>query len=239
MCNRCVVVLLLLFGACSALVAQFEGRIEMKITSYEDGKPQSMNMTLFVKNDLLVSDMEGEKNGGKIIIRGDKQLMWIVNDEHKMYLEMSLKENKVKKELPSSEKSKFNMRKTGGTKTILGYECEEWVAEEGDEVTTMWGTTKLGNIYQGIAKAMGNLGELGSGAGVERWQKEILDKNFFPLKVEIKEKGRTTSSQEITKVESKTLPASMFAPPEGYQKQSLDFDINKMMQHMQQENEKD
>jgi hypothetical protein len=214
--------------------AQFEGNLQMKMKTYEGEKSQVASATMHVKQDLLAMDTEGEE-GGKIIFRGDKQVLWIVNDEQQMYLELSLKDKTTKKEQPQAERSKSNVKKTGRTQTILGYECEEWLAEDGNEVTTMWGTTKLGNIYQGIVKAMGGMGGPGSADNMPDWQKEIMDKNFFPLKVEVKKNGKTTSSQEITKVEPKALPASMFEPPAGYQKQALDFDIQKMMQQLQQE----
>lgn len=237
MLRRSVVVFALLVVVSVMLQAQFEGNIAMQMTSFENSKPQVTNAKMHVKNDLLLLETEGEEEGGRVILRGDKQVLWVIADEHQMYLEISLKEHSEKKVQPHKEKMTSNVKKTGKTQMLLGYECEEWVAEEGEEITSVWGTTKLGNIYQGIAKAMGGMSGMG-GEGEENirdWQKEILEKNFFPLKVEVKENGKMKSSQVITKVEPKTLPVSMFEPPVGYQKHSMDLDLQKMMKQMQQQ----
>lgn len=227
--------------------AQFEGAIDMIITNYIDGKPEQMLSTMFVKKDMLAAQMQGEKKemgGGKFIFRGDKQLLWIVSDEEKMYVELSLKdkgEDTKSREAETKEKkkSKSSVNKTGKKQTILGYSCDEYEIKEDNEVTSLWGTAKLGNIYEGLAKSMGKMAGAKGGVEMEEWETELMKMNLFPLKIVTTKDGKVTESQEVTKIEAKSLQATIFEPPVGYQKQSMNFDMQEMMKQMQEQMKKE
>jgi len=238
-----VAMLALLLCPMFSALAQFEGLVDMKITSFSKGKPEEMQMSMSVKKDLMAMDIKGKGDeGGRMIIRADKKVMWMVRDQEKMYLEFPLKENSVKSGKAAAQ-GKSNAKKTGKTQTILGYECEEWVTEDGDAVTSMWVTSKLGNLLEGFTQAMGKLSGMGGGAAAEPsgWKGEMAKMKMFPLKTETTKNGKPAESMEVTKVEQKTLPQSTFEAPSGYRKQSLDFDMNKMMEQMQKQmqNKKD
>ena len=210
----------------SAMLAQFEGTIDMKMVSQRDDKQAEMLYTMYVKKDMLAADVKGQDEsmgGGRFIFRGDKKVFWIINDQEKNYLEMSFKEDQRdtgKGEMKKHKKEKINIHPTGKTQTILGYACEEWEMKEGDEVKSVWGTKKLGNVYEGIAKSFDQLGKRGSKEDEDEWV-QLAHMDIFPLKIVSAENGKVQETQEVTKIESKALPASMFEPPSGYKKHSF------------------
>ena len=223
----------------SMATAQFEGVIDMKATVTVKGKPRDILYNMSVKKDMIAFDMqavEKEIGGGKFIYRGDKKVLWILNDKEKNYLEMPLKDeegtqNEAREK--GSKNGRDEVHKTGKTEKILGYDCDEWVADSKDGTTSMWGTSKLGNIYGGLAKALGQMGHgKMKNSGME-WERGLQEMNMFPLKIVHSKEGKIVASQVVTKLEPKTLAASLFEAPEGYKKQSLDFDMMKMMKDMQ------
>src|ERR1051326_8848069 len=87
-----VALLLFLFRALPAL-AQFEGIIDMKMTRHVEGAPRSVSYSMSVKGEMLAAQAgegEGSEAKGKFIFRGDRKVMWVVDDQAKTYLEISL-----------------------------------------------------------------------------------------------------------------------------------------------------
>jgi hypothetical protein len=58
---------------------------------------------------------------------------------------------------------------------------------------------------------------------------------MFPLKLVTARNGVLYETQEVTKIEAKKLPAALFEPPRGYKKEALQFDMEKVLKQMQQE----
>ena len=73
--------------------SQFEGSITMKISTYSEADTSRIAYTMAVKNDMIAISATGgpaQMEGGNFIIRGDKRLMWIINDQGKNYVEFPL-----------------------------------------------------------------------------------------------------------------------------------------------------
>jgi hypothetical protein len=222
----------LLTGMIQISFAQFEGVIDMKVTMMEDGKPQVMEYSMMVKKDLIASQIKsvsGSEGGGKFIFRGDKKLLWIVNDAEKNYLEISLNDADKKKANNQEDKNKSKVTKTGKTEKILGYLCDEVIVEEGKEVTHIWGTSKLGNFYQDLMKSFGSMAGDSDPKQKGGWETELEALKLFPLKIISKENGSVTQTQEVTKIESKTVSSKIFDLPAGYEKIPMGLDMQEMM----------
>ncbi len=100
---------------------------------------------------------------------------------------------------------------TGRKETVAGYECEHAMAPEDDGTRTDVCLAKgLGTFVQ-----MNGLGRGRGGPQAGGWEGYLG--NDFPLKVQ--QGGRTM--MEATKIEKKTLDASLFTIPDGYQKMSM------------------
>jgi hypothetical protein len=236
-----LLILCAFFFSLSAARAQFEGVIDMKMTMTVEGAPREMMYSMSVKKDMMAADVKGtgeEMQGGKFIFRGDKKALWIVNDAQKSYIEISLNDSdKSKKpgESDEAEDPEVTLHKTGKTQTILGYSCEEWVAEDRSTVSNIWGTTRLGNIYEGLSKSfgeMGGMGKLHRGGG---WESKLADMKVFPLKIVTSKDGQEQQTQEVTRIQKKSIASSVFDTPAGYEKQSLDLDMGKMMKDLQEQ----
>lgn len=222
------------------LLSQFEGAIDMKVVS--KGKvPQEMIFEMLVKKDMVASRMSGAGMKGedaRMIYRGDKEILWIINDGEKSYLEIPMKDadgSPAASEMNNAAADP-GMRKTGKRQTLLGYSCEEWEVKSGDETISIWGTDALGNFYESLSRSFGKMGKSGQGGSEGRdWSTRISKMNVFPLKIITSKGGKEREVQEVTKIEKKSVASSVFNPPATYEKQSIDFDIQKMVEEAQKQ----
>lgn len=246
-----LLVCLLVLCFWSGVRAQFEGEIDMKITSNEEGQSQVTNISMLIRNELMstrVNSEGGPGRTGRIIVRGDRKLLWIVDDQRKVVIERSLEGNKQQDSMKQADSlSKPNIRKTGKTETLLGYPCEEWVVAGEEGETSVWCTPKLGDVYKGFSKSFGEMRKMRMRRSSSDWQNDFMDKNLFPLKSVTTKDGKVKSTQEVTKIEQKKIADPVFEFPEDYKKESFNMDVNKTMdqlremmrQRMQEKEKKD
>ncbi len=148
-------------------VYEFDGYVEMLITDYKEGKEeQKVTYTTFIdsktldyglefsepgsegtstiifdtENSLMLTLAEdgGEKNGFAVSFTPD-QAEAISDDFSEESNNSELVDENVETEVYDPYKS----YKTGKTKKILGYNCEEYVIEDDNVVSTMWITDDL------------------------------------------------------------------------------------------------
>jgi hypothetical protein len=110
-----------------------------------------------------------------------------------------------------------SIKATGRTETVAGYTCEWYVMGEKEESQVcaakglgffMYGQSPMGRG----AGSMDALAGLGANADIVKLFKD----GFFPLKMAQNRGGKTQVVMEATKVEKKTLDASLFVPPPDY-----------------------
>ncbi|HUN64540.1 MAG TPA: DUF4412 domain-containing protein [Bacteroidota bacterium] len=235
---KIVSVIGLMMIACSAVFGQFEGVIDMKSTRGDGPDQKIVSTTLMLKGERIATTTAGMGRDGKevkLIYAGDKNLIWMIDDSRKVYTEIALDSLPVPG-TPDKEKKHSMPQKTGKSMTILGYACDEWVVEDSSMETHLWATQKLGGLYEGFTKAIGNLMNRGRGnAGLQGWQKEFMAMKAFPLKTERYKGGKLSDVQEITRIDEKTLAQSLFETPAGYTKQSLPTGMSKMIDQMRQQ----
>jgi hypothetical protein len=214
-------IVLILCGAITSAFPQsdFEGIIESKnITLDERGKPQEFTMTMFIKQNMvrIQTSAIGSTPSSVMIYRGDKKIVWMVNDGEKSYFEIAQDQQAAQIYSPSGAVTKPTMKLTGKTKQILGFECEGIRVTTGETQTEIWATKSLGNVYKTISHVLGGeAGGLGDG-----WEEKVMGMGFFPLSAATKMEGKVFESQEVTKIEKKALPPSMFELPAGYKKEA-------------------
>ncbi len=233
-------IFLLLFHA-PVLRAQFEGLISMQARSYSETETTTVAYTMSVKNDMLSIITTGgakDAQGGSFIIRGDKRLMWIINDEGKSYVEFPLiDDTSTSTKAPPKELKPAGSRltKTGKTKKILGYACDEYVGSTDEETSTIWASSKLGKVYDGLFKSLNQLNradEAGSAGG--DWQADLVKLKVFPLSITTRRNDVVAETQDVLSIATKSMPHSVFEPPAGYTKQSMQNQFEEMMKQMQE-----
>ena len=211
---------LITLGAFPA-AAQFEGSVTWAV-----GKKQTP-MTQTYKGTMVRSDMTGERGrSGAMIIDGAAKTMTMVMSEQKMYMKWDLQQmgQQMQNEHPTRKTPKIT--DTGKTETIAGKSCQVYrYAEEAD---------KPENMEMCVAKGMGNFmagrSPMGRGEGDGDDVSEIANNpeflklykdGFFPLRIS-RIKGETVTTQMIaTKIEPKSVDASLFQVPADYQEMKM------------------
>jgi hypothetical protein len=205
-------------AAAPASAADFEGRIDMKMSSPSAGQDASITMGIYIKEPKLraeISVTPGGTAGGQsfstimitdIVTRENI----VILPAQKMYMVTQDKDGGAHASPPDAD----SYKPTGRTDTILGRRVEEYASAGGDEYTEMWLVRDLGAFRMAG-------GGLDATARKKSWEKYLADNGLFPLKVtSYKKKGdkQVIYQLEVVKIEKASLPASLFTPPADYKK---------------------
>ena len=210
--------LLVLFFTCGTLHAQFEGVIETSnTTTDETGAEQHYTMIMWIKGTMakITNTATPTTPASTMIYRSDLRVIRILNDENKTYFEIP--QGKSKDEDSGEGGKPAAIRKTGKTKKILGYRCDQYLMREEDMETEIWGTKDLRGLSSALAKA---LGEERAGQG-EAWNDELTRLGIYPILANTRIEGKVVESQEVVRIEKRSLPDDLFSLPAGYKKQSV------------------
>lgn len=215
-----LLVIAALFATASLSAKQFEGTIKMKLT---DGRSKAMPLEYSIKGGLLRTDIQAEEGmTATMIMDIAKDEMIMLMPGQPMYMVMPIKQTAAKASGHAGEEPE--LVKTGETEVILGYTCTKYLAKSKEAVTELWVTEEIGG-FLGLGNSMGAGGQSAAPTGGAGWEKALVGKNFFPLRVASAPGSKQKFRMEVTAIEPKSLPASFFAPPAGYQK----FDMGGMM----------
>jgi hypothetical protein len=206
-------ILILFIFVTTSLVAQseFQGKVKFKIS---DDEQTSSEMEYLIKDNKFRINMQSPVETS-VIFKDDKVtvIMWDQNQ----YIEMpkSIMENFGKKAMQNSEDKEdidFEKYKTGKTKTIQGYTCENWLYNDGEGTFEIWATNDLGNFifFQNpFAPQPG-------------WYSKVSNKGFFPMLMEAKDKtGKVVFKYETTEVNETNLNNSNFEAPANLSKMTI------------------
>lgn len=202
----------------SANFAQsFEGKIQFKMTH----EGEAVVIDYFMKDNNIRMEL-GNNKEAVFIKNKDKSI--VLMPEQKMYMDLDNSIfNKIKnmaganKEAENDEKDfDINKYRTGKTKTILGYDCSQWIIkdkDDGDEVEA-WVTDELGN-FMFMKSPMG-------GGFSPGWSSSVKNNGFFPILVISKDsEGNETSRFEATEISKQSLQNSLFAPPANFEEMKI------------------
>ncbi|MEE9432254.1 MAG: DUF4412 domain-containing protein [Melioribacteraceae bacterium] len=214
-----VMILSVLFYSTSLQAqSQFEGKVIIEISSDGD----TFEMDYYIKGEKMKMIMKGDNSGlGGMIMTGNKSI--VLMDEQKMYMEFDNETltklsgifggNNDEDDNSSSDETDFSKYRTGKTKTILGYDCEQWIFEEDGMKSEAWVTDEIGS-FQIFKSPMG-------ASYTPSWGKSLNNKGFYPLLVTSSDEDGEVSKFEVKSVDKSSLSESDFAPPSGYKKMSI------------------
>jgi hypothetical protein len=212
-----LLVIAALLATASLSAKEFEGTVKMKLT---DGRSKAMPIEYSIKGGLLRTDMQVEEGmTATVIMDIAKDEMIMLMPGQPMYMVMPIKQSAAKASGHVGEEPE--LINTGETEVILGYKCTKYLVKSKEAVTEIWATDELG-VFLGVSNAMGGGGQAAAPAS---WERAISGKNFFPLRVASAPGSKQKFRMDVTAIDPKSLPASFFAPPAGYQK----FDMGGMM----------
>ena len=183
----------------------FEGVIEASTSSDE----QNATMVFTVKGSMTRVDVNGQGGGSVILLDREKKLMNILMPSMKMYMQ-----HEMNAPTTATEKPTAKIENSGETETLLDHPCQVWTATYADgTVEKLWLATDV-NAYFAF----------GGTASMKRQDSELeklaKDKGYFPLK-NVKTKDGKTTTFLVTKIEAKTIDASVFVIPEDFKLMSI------------------
>ncbi len=183
---------------------QFEGKVTFNI--FDNG--ESHTMQYYVKGSKLRFDANEQGHQGQIIMDPAAKQFMIIMPQQKMYMVMPIPDMKDNNTGSESTGDKSDFVKTGETKDILGYTAEKWTYKNGEDQGEAWMTKDIGG-FQLFDNPMQQ--------DQPQWQKDLQAEGYFPLLVY--ENGDKVF--EVTNIDKKSLEASMFEPPAGFQKMDM------------------
>jgi hypothetical protein len=219
-----------------AILGGFEGEIGLRATGKTN--PTPVNVNLFVKNEVVRMDLPTDVINAKeaksflgngkvygILHAADKKLT-VVLEGKKEAIAIDLDQvGEVAKGFrghgPGGAAQKDTspappqVTKTTKTETVAGYPCTDWDVVNADKSKLSVCVADKGASFFKLPL---------TGIPTEHaWALELLDGNHLPLKgVNFDKDGSESGRVEITKLDKKTLDASMFEVPPGYKTVSLE-----------------
>lgn len=223
--------LVLLFAAATAH-AQFEGVADMKITM--TGGPNGMSTTgggktyiskVGWRSEIEMSNPEMAAMTGAKTFRmvsfgklAESDVMYTVNDARKVYAVINAKEMRERAAKIEKKEKNFKVEKLGKDH-VAGLACEKV------HVTEVGGGMVIDACVSKDFASGEWMKAMNRGGGAGDWMKAIREAGVdgYPVRMAMttKETAGMTTTMEITKVERKSLPASMFEVPPGYKETSV------------------
>jgi hypothetical protein len=199
---------LIIFSA-SILFGQdrFEGKVTFKTD--DDGKEQLMTY-LMKGNKFRIEESEGRDAGGGVMIYdSETQMMTILMNEQKMYMEQPMKDSKTNQMHADSEKPEY-FAKTVEAKVILGHGCDKFEFKDKDKKGIVWMTKDLGPfMFMSNPKDMKK--------SQPSWQEEIMGAGYFPMLVKEEDSaGELITIFEVTELQSMELDDELFLVPPDF-----------------------
>jgi len=212
-----------LFGAilCTAVQAsaQFEGIVQSRnFTLDDEGAGQHFEMTIWVRRDMIRIRIPGvgATPGSTVIYRHDRKMSWVINETDKTFFEVSHASQQPEQMQRDQDPDKPQVERTKRTRKILGYTCEQVILRRGESETEIWGTGGLGDLSARLDSLLG-----GAQGGAPGNDQELLGQlHLFPLVSVTRYGGEVIDSQEVTKIERRSLDPNLFVIPAEYKKQA-------------------
>jgi len=142
----------------------FNVKIAYQMTTERKGKPSSMNFIMrFPKEGSYQSNEISEIATDRTKTKGAPFEMVSVLDYSNEAIIMFMEENKIAQVLPmddlmltpaTSDENSTSLVKTGNTKQILDYSCDEYTMDSEDMTGTFWITTEVAIDYEGYIKGI-------------------------------------------------------------------------------------
>ncbi len=189
---------------------RFEGKVTFKTD--DDGKEQLITY-LMKGTKFRIEPSEGkDAGGGAMIFDSETQIITILMNEQKMYMEMPINNSKYTSRVEDNSEKPEYFAKTAEAKTILGNTCDRFDFKDKNKRGVAWMTKDLGPfMFMSDPKDMKN--------SQSDWQREIMGAGYFPLLVKEEDSpGELKTVFEVTELEAIELDDELFSVPAGFNK---------------------
>jgi hypothetical protein len=192
--------------------AQFEGELEMKMTSQAgEGLMKIAVGKNGVRNSMEIKTPQFPLKITMLLRKDTPDTAYTINDENKTYAEVDLKKSR-----PGNDK-KFTAKKLGTEKVNGWNTVHAMVTDEQGQETEVW-TNKDIIDWKSFLSSMGQT--VPANEGMMKALKEIGAEGFFVKLTARSKSGRPAESMtmELVKATKKSMPASLFEIPKDYKK---------------------
>jgi hypothetical protein len=186
-------------------------RLDKEVVTMVDPEKKAYYQMTFKEMEQM---MEGAAAMGDYQNEMMKEQLAQLPEEQRKAVEEMMK-SKKKPKGPSVEVSR-----TGETKTISGYHCQEYALKEDDErIATIWATrdVKEFELMREDMKEFARRMKVIAERGMKDSPQLLEDIDGFPIATE-RAGGRTSI---VTKIEERSTPANAFDPPADFRKESF------------------
>lgn len=182
----------------------FEGRIELKVPGTEN----SGDLSYYKKGNKIRINAEGKQRNSDLIIDPDREVKILLMTQMNKYVLFPFSDGDFRHN--TGEKALKNFRKTGETKNINGYSCNEWVYRFPGGKINAWLTGGLGT-FRFFIDPMKNESEPG-------WETEIENSELFPMSIyESLNGGESVILLNVKAVKKRKLRDDYFIPPADFE----------------------
>ena len=211
-----------------AAQGSFEGVVQYRMTG-QSGQP--MEPVYYVKGGKIRLEMNAGGQMAIVLVDVESGSMTALMPAEKMYLTMSvaaMAQNLPAAHAPSDVSVKIEP--TGEKETVAGISCEHYrVTQSKDDTQADLCLAKGMGSFMGLSApaaggpmtGMGRMPGMGMvPPGAAELAKQFKDGAFL-LKMNVKKSGKTEVTKVATRVERKSLDASLFAPPSDYREMRM------------------
>lgn len=196
----------------SIAASTFEGRIKMQV---ESGKSDKSVLSYAMKGQHMRMEIPTGKEEMVGLLDWEKREMSMLMPGQQMYMVIELKDVPALDKVEEKQAS-TTLEKTSETATIVGREATKYIARDGKNVTELWLTSGLGSWFNMSG------GSPMKGKKLSDWEKEVIAKGLFPLRMIAYDKGgKQTVKTEVIELTPQKLDDSLFVPPAGYTRFSM------------------
>lgn len=139
----------------------FDIKLTYEMEDLAKHKGEKMMTTYFYSEEGTMTQMSGNEMSMIYDFGQDKMIM--LNEKDKTAIIMPARFGSAMAAKQTEATSKATVTKTGNTKKILGYNCEEYLIQDDKHTSNVWITTEIKLDYTKIAKVFG--GQKGSASG--------------------------------------------------------------------------
>ncbi|HEX3408772.1 MAG TPA: DUF4412 domain-containing protein [Candidatus Binataceae bacterium] len=214
---------------------------EQEVIDQGNGKPVTRNRTVMIQGNK--QKMVTER--AQVVTDLDTGKMFLMNPEKKQYVEVPFPPSGAMAQMMNQKMSTLSFKKTGASKTINGYACEEYTGAgsmmgndykvSGCFSTKAPGATDFDTFQKTMANkvkgtAMAMQGEVPDGVPIELDSTTKMTNFSMPgmspdqaskLKQMFANRPPVVSKTTVTQIASKDLPGDTFAVPAGFSKQQM------------------
>jgi hypothetical protein len=219
-----IVTICALLAPCVVSADTFEGTLTMTMTSSTSKNgPQALNLSL--KDGNMRTDIQSSHGTMSAIMDMKNQQIILLMPQQRMYMVQPMSQpaapqGQYQQYQGQAAGSPPTLVETGEKETILGYECTKYTATSEKGTSQIWVTDQLGTfmgLFHGGAPGRPT-------QAPADWETALKGKSFFPMRV-IGTNDKGSYKMEVTAINRTSLPDSLFAPPDGWQK----FDLASIM----------